>query len=386
MLIFHMDMDAFYASVEQRDYPEYRNKPVIVGGRARRGVVATCSYEARRFGVHSAQPIAIALKKCPDAIVVTPRMSHYVAISRQIMALLEDYSGAIEPLSLDEAFLDMSDLVEDPLAVAHSLKNRVFDDTQLTCSIGIGPNKFLAKFASDLQKPNGITRVPQGHEAEFLANYPVRKLWGVGPKTEDRIRSAGLETIGDIAAKDISWLRIELGRKLADHLWELAHGIDHRSINPDRERKSIGSEHTFEHDLKTRDEVAVSLIPHADEVAATLRRKQLRARGVRIKIRYTDGFCLQTRQSTLPAPTDDAQELLVYGRQLLDGLEFGKAIRLVGLAVYDLVGQDVPQQLGLFQSSKRPAIGRAIDAISARFGEEAIKRGSHVKPDESKSP
>ncbi|MEZ4460789.1 MAG: DNA polymerase IV [bacterium] len=304
VLVFHMDMDAFYASIEQRDFPEYRGKPVIVGGRAKRGVVATCSYEARKFGVHSAQPMTVALRKCPDAIVVTPRMSHYVAVSRQIMAILESYSPAIEPLSLDEAFMDMTGIHEPAIDVARAIQAQVFADTQLTCSIGIGPNKFLAKFSSDLQKPNGITEVPLGKEAEFLAGFPVRKLWGVGPKTEERIRAVGLELIGDIAAADLAWLRVELGRKFADHLYDLARGIDHRSVNPDRERKSIGSENTFAKDLTTRPEVEASLLPHADDVAATLRRKQVRARGCASKsVTPTDLCCKRVRRHCPRPPT-----------------------------------------------------------------------------------
>jgi len=388
MLIFHMDMDAFFASIEQRDHPEYRGKPVIVGGRSKRGVVATCSYEARVFGVHSAQPMTIALRKCPDAIVATPRMSVYSEVSKQIMAILSDFSPHIEPLSVDEAFLDMAGLVEPAVETALEIQRRVFQETQLTCSIGIGPNKFLAKFATDLQKPNGITVVPVGHEAEFIAGFPVRKLWGVGPKTEDRLTAIGLEIIGDIAAADLAWLRIELGRGLADHLQDLSNGIDQRVIKPDRTRRSIGSENTFEVDLRSRAEVEKHLIPHADDVAQTLRKKELRAGGVRVKIRYTDGFVLQSRQTTLEHPSDDARVLLASACALLDGLDLTRAIRLVGLSTYDLVEADQPEQLGLFQPQARPSIGKAVDQIANRFGPNAIKRGSSIptkKPDGFKS-
>jgi DNA polymerase-4 len=350
MLIFHMDMDAFFASIEQRDHPEYQGKPVIVGGRSNRGVVATCSYEARVFGVHSAQPMSVALRKCPQAIIATPRMSVYSEVSKQIME------------------------------TALEIQRRVFEETQLTCSVGIGPNKFLAKFATDLQKPNGVTIVPEGLEAEFISGFPVRKLWGVGPKTEERLTAIGMELIGDIAAADLAWLRIELGRGLADHLRDLSLGVDLRVIKPDRTRRSIGSENTFEVDLRSRAEVERHLVPHADDVAQTLRKKKLRAGGVRVKIRYTDGFQLQSRQITLEHPSDDARVLLASIFPLLDGLDLTRAIRLVGLSTYDLVEDDQPEQLGLFQPQARPSIGKAVDAIANRFGPNAIQRGSRLSP------
>lgn len=378
MLIFHMDMDAFYASVEQRDFPEYQGKPLIVGGRSRRGVVATCSYEARKFGVHSAQPMSVALKKCPDAIVVSPRMSHYVAVSRQIMAILREYSPTIEPLSLDEAFLDMNSLAESPIDTALAIQRRVFEDTRLTCSLGVGPNKFLAKFASDLNKPNGVTLVPEGQEAAFIAGFPVRKLWGVGPKTEERLREHGFELIGDIASASLDDLRERLGRNLADHLHDLSRGIDPRSVSNDRERKSIGSETTFEVDLRSRDAVLAALVPHADEVAADLRKRHLHASGVRVKVRYTDGFQLQTRQTAIE-PTDDASVLLAHARRMIDGFDLQRPIRLVGLSAYELGTGEVPLQLGLFDPSQdRPNLGKAVDAIARRFGPGAMKRASKL--------
>jgi DNA polymerase-4 len=380
MLIFHMDMDAFFASIEQRDHPEYQGKPVIVGGRSNRGVVATCSYEARVFGVHSAQPMSVALRKCPQAIIATPRMSVYSEVSKQIMGIMGDFSPNIEPLSVDEAFMDMAGLLESPMETALEIQRRVFEETQLTCSVGIGPNKFLAKFATDLQKPNGVTIVPEGLEAEFRSGFPVRKLWGVGPKTEERLTAIGMELIGDIAAADLAWLRIELGRGLADHLRDLSLGVDLRVIKPDRTRRSIGSENTFEVDLRSRAEVERHLVPHADDVAQTLRKKKLRAGGVRVKIRYTDGFQLQSRQITLEHPSDDARVLLASIFPLLDGLDLTRAIRLVGLSTYDLVEDDQPEQLGLFQPQARPSIGKAVDAIANRFGPNAIQRGSRLSP------
>jgi DNA polymerase-4 len=268
-------MDAFFASIEQHDRPELRGLPIIIGSDSRRGVVATASYEARKFGVHSAQPMAIAKQKCPEGIIVYPRFERYSQVSKQIMAIFEEFSPTIEPLSIDEAFLDMTgtQAMGTPLELAKALQQRIFEATGLTCSIGIAHNKFLAKLSSDLKKPNGITMVPDGQEKDFIAPLPVRKLWGVGPKSEAKIRELGIETIGDVAEADLTRLREQLGRSMADHIYTLAHAIDHRQISPDRERKSIGSETTFDVDIRTQDQVANALRPHADDVARTLRKR-----------------------------------------------------------------------------------------------------------------
>lgn len=348
-LIFHLDMDAFYASIEMRDRPELRDVPLIVGGDSRRGVVATANYRAREFGIHSAQPIQVAKRKCPDVVIVPPRMSVYAGVSRQIMGVFESFSPTIEPLSLDEAFLDMThEHGQDPLELAKALQAAVLEATQLTCSIGIGPNKFLAKLCSDLKKPNGITQVPAGLEKEFIAPLPVRKLWGVGAKTEERLLSLGYLTIGDVAAADLSVLRDQLGQNLSQHLHNLAHAIDHRPINPERERKSVGSETTFEKDLRTPREVAKALQPHALDVARVLAKKELKAGGVRVKIRYTQGFVSQTRQRAI-TPTQDAETLWKEAMLLLESFEYNSPIRLVGLTGYDLVDANAPEQLRLFK-------------------------------------
>lgn len=387
MLVFHIDMDAFFASIEQHDRPELRGLPIIIGSDSRRGVVATASYEARKFGVHSAQPMAIAKQKCPEGIIVYPRFERYSQVSKQIMAIFEEFSPTIEPLSIDEAFLDMTgtQAMGTPLELAIALQRRIFEVTGLTCSIGIAHNKFLAKLSSDLKKPNGITMVPDGQEKDFIAPLPVRKLWGVGPKSEAKIRELGIETIGDVAEADLTRLREQLGRSMADHIYALAHAIDHRQISPDRERKSIGSETTFDVDIRTQDQVALALRPHADDVARTLRKKNLKAQGVRVKVRYTRGFVLQSRQKVIVA-TDDADTLWHAACQLLTGLKFGEPIRLVGLTGYDLVeASDAPEQLGLFGApavakAERTDLNRTLDAISDKFGAAGIQRGSSLKP------
>jgi len=385
MLVFHIDMDAFFASVEQLDRPELRGLPVIIGGDSRRSVVATASYEARVFGVKSAQPMRIAKELCPQGIIVYPRMERYAELSRQIMEILQDFSPLIEPLSLDEAFMDMTGTHDmgTPLELAQELKEAIKEQTGLTGSVGIASNKFLAKLASDMNKPDGITQVPLGFEKEFIAPLPVRRLWGVGPKTESKIVALGYKTIGDLAEADVNRLRQQLGVKSADHLYALSHAIDNRPVVPDRERKSIGSETTFDTDITTQEQVAAALRPHADDVARTLRRKNLKAQGVRVKVRYNRGFVLQTRQRAIPS-TDDSDTLWLAACQLLDALEFGEPIRLVGLTGFDLTeANTTPDQLGLFDApqakSERENLNKALDKINSRFGDSGIKRASDLK-------
>ncbi len=380
--VFHMDMDAFYASIEERDHPEYRGKPLIVGGTSRRGVVATCNYVAREYGLHSAQPMSKALRLCPDAICVSPRIGYYSEISKTIMGILKDYSPTIEPLSLDEAFMDMTgteELFGPPVEAAQAIKDSIREATQLTCSIGIAPNKFLAKFASDLDKPDGITVVPRGGEAEFIAPFPIRKIWGVGPKSAEKLEELELYTIGDVAAADIVRLRQELGKSFADHVHTLAQGLDARKVVADRTRKSVGSERTLSNDVRGRPGVEPVLREQCENVAKTLRKKGFRARGIRVKVRYSATFSLATRQGPLPGPTDDSRTLFEHARGLLESLELDEPMRLVGAAAFDLKDPDEPEQLGLFSAVKRKNenLERAIDAIEDRVG-AAVRRGSQV--------
>lgn len=382
-VVFHMDMDAFYASIEEREHPDYKGKPLIVGGRDRRGVVATCNYVAREYGVHSAQPMSKALRLCPDAICVSPRIKLYAEISREIMEILGDYSPTIEPLSLDEAFMDMTgteELFGPPVEAAQAIKDSIRAATELTCSIGIAGNKFLAKFASDLDKPDGISVIPRGAEAEFIAPYPIRKIWGVGPKSAARLEELELYTVGDVAAADITRLRQELGKTFADHVHTLARGLDARRVVADRTRKSVGSERTLSQDVKGRRQVEEVLREQCENVAKTLRKKGFRARGIRVKVRYSATFSLATRQGPLNEPTDDSRTLFEYARSLLDTLEMGEPIRLVGAAAFDLKDEDEPEQLGLFSKVKRKNenLERAIDDIEDRLG-TAVRRGSQVE-------
>lgn len=380
-LIFHVDMDAFYASVEQRDRPELRGRPVIVGGGKKRGVVAAASYEVREFGVHSAMPMARALRKCPDAVVIKPRMAHYAAASKKLMGVLVNYSPLVEPLSLDEAFLDMTGtekLFGTPLETAQALKRDIFEATDgLTCSVGIAPNKYLAKIASDLDKPDGITFIRHGTERETLAPMSIRKIWGVGKKTAKKLEARMLHTIGDIAEADFVKLAGIVGERSARHLKQLARGEDDRPVVADRERKSVGAEITLSEDIRGRAQIERQLRAQCERVARELRKKNLRAESARVKLRYSKTFRLKTRQGPMPTAADDSRTLFETTRRLLDDLELDEPIRLVGAAAFDLIAEDDTVQLALFDGERKQnaTLEKTLDAIRDKFGDK-IGRGS----------
>lgn len=383
-LIFHLDMDAFFASVEQRDNPEYRGKPLIVGGAGRRGVVAAASYEAREFGVFSAMPTAKALRLCPHAIVVSNSTGKYSEASAIIMEVMKRYSPVVEPLSLDEAFMDMTGtekLFGKPLYIAEKLKAEIFEETGgLSASIGIAPNKFLAKLGSDMNKPNGITVIPFGKEAETIAPLKIERMWGVGKKSSVLLRKIGLETIGDIAKADRRKLVKAVGPALADHIYKLSRGEDRRVVISDLSRKSIGSECTFEYDISGRAMVEKRIRPQAEIVARGLREKKIKARGVRVKVRLSKGFILQTRQMKLDQPFDDSKTIFDACCQLLKTVDVDEAIRLVGATAYDLVEEDFPEQIDLFSTAKKEkqsTLEHTMDAINKKLGQE-VKRGSSI--------
>ena len=378
-IILHVDMDAFYASIEQRDHPELRGEPVIVGGDEERGVVSTCSYEARPAGVHSAMPMSRALRLCPEAIVMPVRMSHYSEVSTQIMEVLGEFSPAVEPLSLDEAFVDMTGsekLFGEPEEMAASIRERIHEETSLTASIGIAENKFLAKLASDLNKPDGVTRIPHGEAAEFIAPMEVERIWGVGPKAAESLRELGLETIGEVAAANSGWLRDQLGN-FAEHVQPLARGIDPRPVVSESQRKSVGSERTLGENITGEEAVRDQLRGRCREVARELRRKELEARGIRVKLRYDDTFKLATRQTELPMACDDSKTLFETACTRLALLDLTRPIRLVGAAAYDLVEEGEAVQVDLFaseSSEKASSLEHTIDEIRERFGDK-ISRG-----------
>jgi DNA polymerase-4 len=376
--ILHIDMDAFYASVEQRDAPELRGKPVLVGGSARRGVVVAASYESRPFGARSAMPMAQALRLCPHAIVVPPRHARYAEVSVQVFAIFERYTPLVEGLSLDEAFLDVSAshaLFGSAEQIARRIKGDVRRELELTASIGLASCKFAAKIASDLGKPDGLLIVPDD-VAGFLAPLPLERMWGVGPKAAVRLRDDGLRTIGDLAQASEERLRGLLGSWGAE-VQLLAQGIDPRAVVPDRDARSIGSEQTFERDLRRTADLERQLLKHAQEVARRLTRQKLFARVVRIKVKYAD-FELRTRQRQLREPVMDTDSIYGAARELLRELPANrKGIRLVGVAVAEL--SDGPGQPTLFpdaQDERRRRLQQVAVQLGERFGSAGVTRAA----------
>jgi DNA polymerase IV len=337
--IIHLDMDAFYASVEQRDDPAIRGKPVAVGGSPQgRGVVAACSYEARKFGIRSAMPMARALRACPELVIVRPDFAKYRDASQKVMAILRSVTPLVEPLSLDEAYLDVTEnSLREPLAmeVAKYLKRRILEETSLTASAGVAPNKFLAKIASGWKKPDGLTVIAPGRVEAFLQKLPVEALWGVGPVTAKKLRAIGIERLVDVRAADEAKLRRAVG-SLADWLRRLAHGDDPRQVTPDRPWKSISAEDTYPEDLTDLKEMRAEIARLARRVAASVAKKGLVARTVTIKVRYAD-FSTVTRSHTEEPATRDAgiisqRALLLLGRT--DAAR--RPVRLLGVGAHNL--------------------------------------------------
>jgi len=341
--IVHLDMDAFYASVEQRDDPALRGKPVAVGGRPdSRGVVAAASYEARAFGVRSAMPMARAVRLCPQLVIVHPDFERYRQASRQVMDLLRACTPLVEPLSLDEAYLDVTENNwNEPLAtnVAKRLKREIFETTGLTASAGVAPNKFLAKIASGYRKPDGLTVIPPERVESFLQDLPVEALWGVGPVTAKKLRAAGIEKLVQVRSADMELLRQTVG-SLADWLRQLSYGDDPRPVTPDRESKSSSTENTYAEDLLDLGRMRDELDRMARENAEWLVRRKLEARTITIKVRYSVGFVTVTRSHTLSRATADADVIASWAKDLLAKTDAGqRPVRLLGVRVAGLVEQ-----------------------------------------------
>ena len=382
--ILHLDLDAFFCAVEEQRDPSLQGKPFAVGGKPEgRGVVASCSYPARAFGVHSAMPMAQAVRLCPDLIIVSPHREDYVRASRQVMARVQELTPMVEQISIDEAFLDVSDLPEPLEAIARRLQTRIWEELGLPCSLGGATNKLVAKIANDVGKsragkgdyPNAITIVPPGEEAAFLAPLPVRALWGVGPKTEEKLHALGIFTIGELAAypeQTLARLFGQHGRDLARR----ARGVDNRPVVSERGRaKSISKETTFARDVSDARKLHKTLEKLAAGVARSLRRKKLLARTVKLKLRLSD-FTTLTRQTTLAAPTDDETVIINAAIALFDRLwRAGQPVRLVGMGVSNL--QEGLVQLSLWdeQDDRARRLQEAVDALQARFGPDAIHRG-----------
>lgn len=378
--IIHVDMDAFYASVEQRDRPELRGRPVIVGGVKGRGVVSAASYEARKFGVHSAMPSATARRLCPHGAFLPVRMQHYAAISRQIRSIFLAFTPLVEPLSLDEAFLDVhgcESLFGPAPEIARQIKERIRADTGLVASVGLAPNKFLAKLASDIGKPDGFVVLPPDKVMEFLSPLPVGRIWGVGVKGEKRLHELGLRTIGQIAALPAKVLSERLG-ELGRHIWELAHGQDERTVVPDREAKSVSTETTFAQDIGDRAILRVWLLDLVDNLAGRLRQEEIWARTIDVKIRSSD-FRTVTRSATLAQPTNLTNIIWKTTVDLFERSLTGDLlpVRLLGVGATKLTRTPVVQG-SLFEENLLPqqaALDQTIDTIRAQFGTASIKRG-----------
>jgi len=380
--ILHIDMDAFYASVEQRDHPAYRGRPVIVGadpqGGSGRGVVSASSYEARTFGIHSAMPISRAYRLCPDGIFLPVRMSHYQAVSSQIFAIFGRYTDLVESLSLDEAFLDVSGslrLFGPAEAIGRRIQEEIRAETGLGASVGLAADKFVAKVASDLRKPNGFVVVVPGQEADFLRPLPIERLWGVGPKTAKRLHQMGLITIGEVAAYPQSELASAFGQ-LGAHLRELANGIDSRPVIPDEPAQSIGAETTFLDDTADPVTIRQTLLVLSERVARRLRADALQASAITLKLR-DETFRTQTRSVSLSEPTDQPQDLYRTALLLLErSPSGGRKMRLLGVTASNLSDVREPgRQLSLElnpTNAKQRRLTKAVDQIRARFGKGAI--------------
>jgi DNA polymerase-4 len=389
--ILHVDMDAFFAAVEQRDRPELRGKPVIVGADPRgghgRGVVSTASYEARRFGVASAMPISEAWRRCPQGVYLHPDMEKYARESERIMEVFHRFTDLVEPISIDEAFLDVTGSARamgTGEEIGRKLKDSIRRETELAASVGVATSMLVAKIASDMRKPDGLVVVPPGTEASFLGPLPVRRLWGVGPKMEEALAKLGVVTIGDLAALAPARLERRLGTHGFD-LQRLARGEDDRAvISEGAEAKSLGQEHTYGQDTSDPERLRATLLQIADGVAGRLRAHGLRARTVTLKYRDED-FHTTTHARTLDEATDAGNALFRAASELFAEVHRGKKVRLLGIYASHF-GEGTPQ-LGLFEQPKAPSpADRVRDEVRRRFGEEAITRASLLGRRERRNP
>ncbi len=384
--ILHVDMDAFFAAVEQLDNPSYRGKPVIVGsdpkGGAGRGVVATCSYEARKYGIHSALPISQAYKRCPHGIYVRGRHSRYSELSGKMTSILGEFTPLVQKISIDEAFLDVTasmHLFGGALEVAKLLKLRIHQELHLTASVGVAPNKFLAKIASDLKKPDGLVVVKEGKEKEFLKDLHISRLWGVGKKTEEALLNRGIEKVGQIAERS----QVELNRDFGKHgnaLWRLSQGLDDRPVEANEGRKSISQETTFDEDIADPEKVEKVLFRLAESLSRTMRQEKVKGRTITLKIRFED-FTTHTRSRTFADFIDSTQ--IIKGVAISLFRRFGELeqkVRLVGIGVSQL-SCSVGEQLGLFdqEAPLNTKLSNLLDSLRDKFGEGAVGRAAMLE-------
>jgi DNA polymerase-4 len=381
--IIHLDMDAFYPSVEVLDNPALKGKPVIVGGSRERGVVSSASYEARIFGVHSAQPIATAMRLCPNGIFLHGRMSRYKEVSDSIFEIFRRFTPLVEPLSIDEAFLDVTGsgrLFGKPLEIAKIIKETVFRETGLTVSAGVAPSKFVAKIASDMEKPDGLTMVPHNKVREFLDALPVSKMWGAGKVTQKAFEELGIQTFRDLRKVSLEFLERKFGKN-GTRMHMLAMGIDDRDVVPEHDVKSIGHEETFAEDILDLGLAKKELLSLSNKVARRMRRSGLEGKTVSLKVKYSD-FKLITRSITLPEYTDDGHEIYSTLCDLLAKTATGKRpVRLLGVSISHL-GTGPEGQLSLFPVDDKPKTKKelhtALDSICDKFGDKGIRPASLI--------
>ena len=385
--IIHVDMDAFYAAVEQRDHPACKGRPVIVGADPRggkgRGVVAACSYEARVFGVHSAMPISMAYRLCSHAVFLPVRMDRYMEVSERVFAILRRYTNLVEPISIDEAFLDVTGstrLFGEPTQIGRQIKTEIWQDEELSASVGVAPNKFVAKIASDLEKPDGFVVVRADEVETFLSNLSVTCLWGAGQKTAATLQRLGIQTIGQLTRWPVEELSRRLG-KIGAHLHQLSRGIDDRPVIPQAMAKSIGAETTFPVDTAEPGRIRQTLLGLAERVSTRLRRQGYTGQTITLKLRYAD-FTTLTRSLTLLEPVAFTEEIHAAVLSLLRKIPWrGQSVRLLGIAVSKLTDKSQPGQVPLFPADPRKEkIAQAVDEIRRRFGEGGITRASLASP------
>ncbi len=382
-VILHVDMDAFFAAIEELDHPEYRGKPVVVGADPKegkgRGVVSTCNYEARNYGIHSAMPISKAYKRCPQAVYVFPRMERYVEFSKKIHAIFHEFTPQVEPISIDEAFLDVSGcirLLGEPIEIARKIKERIKKQTGLIASIGIASSKFIAKIASDLEKPDGLVVVEPGKEIDFLSPLPISKMWGVGKKTEIRLKAMGIDTIGKLAKLQRDIIIKRMG-KVGLHFWNLANGIDERDVELGHKVKSVSLENTFHEDVNDENKIEETIFALSDNVSRILRKKGFKGKTITLKIRLED-FTTFTRAQSYNSFIDSSKIISSVCLNLYHNFNReDKKVRLLGVAVSNL-NTDCGSQLGLFDESlnEEQKIDQLIDMVQSKFGADKIKKAS----------
>ena len=394
--ILHVDMDAFYASVEQHDNPTLKGKPVLVGGSGKRGVVCAASYESRVFGCRSAMPMSVAKRLCPSATIVKPHFARYIQVSEQVRTIFDSFTPQIEPLSLDEAFLDVTNsiaLLGEPTQMAKTIRERVKSTTGVTCSVGVAPNKFLAKIASDMNKPDGLTILGPDHATLQSQIDPlnIERMWGVGPKTTPRMHARGWRTFKDVRLAGLDQLCAALG-DFGEHCWMLSQGLDDRVVHTEREAKSIGHEETFHDDIADMEELRAILLAHVEHVARRLRKHDLTCRTISLKLRRPD-FTTLSRSTTLDRATDDTATLWKHSLATFDSWATSPgagALRLLGIHLSGLSpntpsGVAHNEQLSLFAAteeaapSRRAKVDAATDAITKRFGQAAIARARTIR-------